>query len=95
MPATISPPGASTGAMPAESTRHSASRQVLGQVEDLGGLAGRVDRRDRLAIEQRHQKSSAPSGSSTPGNSRAPFETTLPAPSVTPSPSTLMPSIVQ
>ena len=81
MPATIRPPGASTGRAPEDSTRHSASAGApaaraprrAARCESTAAIASRV--------KVRHQNFSAPSGSETPGNSRAPLETTLSAPS--------------
>ena len=83
MPATMTPPAASTGFAPAESTRQSASSRCSGRSrtsESWPGLSTRaIASRSRRSS---HQNRSAPSGSVTPGNRRAPLETTLSAPSI-------------
>ena len=71
MPATITPPVASTGRAPERIDAPERVAQVLGEAEDLVQLPRAVEREVQAG---RHQKSSAPSGSETPGNSRAPFE---------------------
>ena len=74
--------------------------QVLGQVEDVGQLTGRVNGGDRLAGKRvptrpRAQNATAPSGICTPGKIRIPAVRTLPAPIDTPWPSTTPRSIRQ
>ena len=96
MPAITTPPGASTGATPAESTRHSASRRCAGRSRISAAWPGRVDRGDRAGRRaQAIRTGSRRRGATTPGKIRAPLETMLPAPSDTPLPSTLSPSTWQ
>ena len=72
------PPGRRPGATPAESTRHSASRRCVGEVEHLGELTRRsTARRPRASSVGTIRRAVLRRAVVTPGNSRAPLEMTL------------------